>query len=532
LRWGFATLLLTGLFTASWPASNVAAQRQADPDAAQEGSADPHNHDAFVDTRLTFTFGDDDVLAPTGQQVPISPLPGFGDRDAYQLFFDNLNFRFSSRETLTHLVVYKKMPSFFENLTTEAALVVRLNLEEVALSDAGSFIRLEYSPWVDAPEDGISLTAFPFDSERFRLGYLFALSFGGADFVPRASLMRAPGAKIQVDRGIGYYFVGMKTIPARVPLNVSLDTGGTETEVETVRVNETQYSVLGGAGVDLFGNTLRVEAGAGYFQQGKLDLPSYPKAQVYSIGTAARAVYHRNMGIPESIDFQLYRNAPDSPFRPFQPTEYVPGEFGYMLSAEGVWIRQHLADSDQTNATTFEDAFAGAVRGRLKYGFWRLEMTALYRDLSFILKNVPSLDPFLSIPQRMTINPEFFMAATTDYHFPGPRLTLGLSVGLQLPSTASSPITAGPADANRTLVVRDEGQFSILPPGAADAVPVFGGRLQARVDLSEMVYTFAWVQFVRDENQTRLVVSEEEGTRRIFQRPNQLGFGVSLAARY
>jgi hypothetical protein len=53
-----------------------------------------------------------------------------------------------------------------------------------------------------------------------------------------------------------------------------------------------------------------------------------------------------------------------------------------------------------------------------------------------------------------------------------------------------------------------------------------------RLDVSEMLYTFAWVQYIHDENATRLVVSTTEGTRRIFVRADQLGFGLSMAARF
>ena len=464
--------------------------------------------------------------------MPLSPLPGFGDRRPYQLFFDNLNTRFTSRETLTHIVVYNKMPSFFDGLTTEAALVVRLNLLDMRLTDTGSYIRLHYAPWKGDEKDGLTLVAFPFDSERFRLGYLYALSFGGADFVPRRSLLRAPGFKLQFDRGPFYAFLGMKTIPAVAPLEVELDTAASETEIEVIRVDETQYSVLGGAGVDLFDELLRVEFGAGYFQQGVFDLPGYPRVQVYSVGGAARVVLRRGMGVPGSIDFRLYRNDPYAPFIPFRPVEYVPDKLAWLVSAEAVAIGQHLADADRPNATTIEPAFAGAVRGRLHVDRWRFELTGLYRDLSFLLKNVPSLEPFLSIPDGLTVNPEFFVALTADHHFPDAHLTVGLSGGVQLPATVTSAVTVGPADAARTLVVRGEGNFSILPPGTLDAAPIVGGRLYARWDLSEMLFSYYWIQYVRDPNETRLVVSETEGTRRIFQRPDRLGFGVSLAARF
>ena len=81
-----------------------------------------------MDTRLTWTFGDDDFLHKTGELIPLSPTFGIGDRPQYRLFFDNLNSRFSGRENLTHLVMYKKMPAFIDKLTTEAALVLRFDL--------------------------------------------------------------------------------------------------------------------------------------------------------------------------------------------------------------------------------------------------------------------------------------------------------------------------------------------------------------------------------------------------------------------
>jgi hypothetical protein len=237
------------------------------------------------------------------------------------------------------------------------------------------------------------------------------------------------------------------------------------------------------------------------------------------------------MSVGSSIDFQLYKNDPNHPFQAFRPVEYTPGEAGYLISAEGAYILQHLADVDQANETTLEPAMAGALQGRLQYDYWRFELTGLYRDLSYILKNVPSFVPFLSIPDAATVNPELFVAAAADYHFPKPHLTIGVSGGIQFPATFSTLVTTGSAEASNTLVVRKEGFFSILPPGL-EAVPIVGARLHARMDVSEMLYALLWVQFVHDQNATRLVVNEAEGTRRVFQRADQLGFGVSMAARF
>ncbi|MCS6799820.1 MAG: hypothetical protein NZ898_15105, partial [Myxococcota bacterium] len=484
----------------------------------------------FTDTRLTVTFGDDDVLSPTGEQVPLSPRPGFGDRPQYSLFFDNLNSRFSSRETLTHLVVYRKMAGFDPRLTTEAAIVVRLNLENVGLSDTGTYLRLAYRLWPESEEDGLSAVLFPFDSDRMRLGYLYALSFGGAEFVPRRTLMRAPGLKLQLDRGAGYYFVGFKAIPARVALDVELEGGG-ETEIETVRVSETQYSVLAGAGWDVAGERLRVEFGAGFFQQGVLDLTGYPRVPVYSMGGAARIAWRDGIALQESIDFALYRNDPNHPFVAFRPVAYEPGRFGWLLSAEANYIVQHLADIDRSNATTLEGMLAAAGQLRLQYGFWRGELTVLHRDLGYILKNRPSYFPFLSIPDEAIVNPELFVAMATDYHFARPRLTVGLGAGVQLPATFTTLLAIGDEEASATTVVRSEAASNILPFGT-EAVPVVGARLHARLDLSEMLYTLAWLQYVHDGNLTGLVVDEVEGTRRFFRNPHAFGFGLSAAARF
>ena len=147
------------------------------------------NYSNFMDTRLSWTFGDDDFLHPTGQLIPLSPTFSIGDRTQYRLFFDSLNSYYAGRENLTHLVMYKKMPGFIPRLTTEAAVVLRFDLTQLAannnninqaLYDAGSYIRIFYQTGSSARE-GLSATFFPLDTDRFRLGYLYDISWGGTN---------------------------------------------------------------------------------------------------------------------------------------------------------------------------------------------------------------------------------------------------------------------------------------------------------------------------------------------------------------
>src|SRR5205085_1329372 len=79
----------------------------------------------------------------------------------------------------------------------------------------------------------------------------------------------SPGLKIQYDAADWYIFGGFKTATIIQPEQI-LNPGG-ENEVETVRVGETNYGFLGGAGFDP-AKFVRFDLGAGYFQQGKFDL--------------------------------------------------------------------------------------------------------------------------------------------------------------------------------------------------------------------------------------------------------------------
>lgn len=491
----------------------------------------------FLDTRLTWTFGDDDVLAPTGQRVPVSPLPSIGDRSQYQLFFDALNSRFAGRENLTHLVLYARAPGFIPRIVTEASLVVRLDLTQLAtgannlnqtLYDAGTYLRIQYQTNLARPNDGLSLTFFPFDTDRFRLGYLWDLSWGGNDIFPRR-IGGAPGLRIAYDSGPFNVYAGFKTASIVVPLPVQTMSA----DIDTVRVAETQYAGLAGFGIR-FNDNFRFDASGGFFQQGRFDFPGVRGQPVYVFGGSARIVANNNLPPSTSIDMLLYRNHPDFPMRLFQQETYTPGQFAWNVSVEATALDQHLADIDIPGSTTFQAAFAGAVQGRIKYGYFGAGLTGLYRDVPFLLRNVPSFIPFQSIPRdaSVTVSPEYFFAASIDYRIAAANLLPSLIVGLQLPATFSTAVTEGALQSQRTLVIRRAGNFSILPPGSG-AVPIISARFALRWDLSTIFAVIGWIQYVHDNNGTLLDV-DPTGTRQVraFQNPDQLGFGLTAQARF
>src|SRR5262249_45790580 len=133
----------------------------------------------------------------------------------------------------------------------------------------------------------------------------------------------SPGAKLQFDTKSASVFLGFKTATI-VQVQQTLTPG--TSEVEQIRIGQTNFGVLGGGGVDL-GDYVHADLGGGFFQQGRFDLPDVPGKPIYTFGGSARVlVHHKDMPVPQSIDFTLYRNDPNKPQIIFKPETYTAGK--------------------------------------------------------------------------------------------------------------------------------------------------------------------------------------------------------------
>ena len=530
------------------PEAEVHEQRATVLDKTSKGCAGCASASDFVDTRLTWTFGDDDFLHDTGEAIPLSPNSSVGDRSQYRLFFDNLNSRFSGRENLSHLVLYAKAPGYVSHLDTEGALVMRVNMTRLAsqsnnvnsvFEDAGTYLRLFYhTDGNDAGQEGLGVTFFPIDTDRFRLGYLYDISWGGTNARINQSIFprlqgSAPGAKVQYD-GKGFYvFGGFKTASiVEVQERVVDDGSGHGAATDTVRVAETNYGFLGGAGVDAT-EFLRVDAGAGYFQQGRFEEPDVLGERVYTFGFSGRLVLHQDMPVPKSADFNLYRNDPNASATIFRRTHYRPGKLSWAVSAEVSQLHQNLKDFDVPGATDIQLARAAALQGNLQFGYLRTSLSVIYRDLPFVLRNQPSFIPFQTIPDGAKTEDETFFAVAGDYYIEGARLTPGIGAGLQMPATfRSESVDLFGQDTSRTIVVREQGNLAFLPVGEK-RVPILQARVSLKWDVSKMMSAVTWLQYRRDNNSTRLEL-DPGGTvlLRRFLKPDFLGYGLAVQARF
>ncbi|MEB2323842.1 MAG: hypothetical protein OZ921_15120 [Sorangiineae bacterium] len=501
-----------------------------------------------MDTRLTWTFGDDDFVHRTGDALPLSANASVGDRPQYRLFFDNLNSRFSGRENLTQLVLYNHLPGYLPRLDTEAALVLRVDLSQLAsqsnnlnaaFEDAGTYIRLFYrTAGSEASPEGLGVTFYPIDTDRFRLGYLYDISWGGTNARINQSIFprlqgSAPGLKAQYDGKGWYVFAGFKTASIiEVQQRLVDDASGEGAATDTVRLAETNYGFLGGAGVDLLEN-LRLDAGGGYFQQGRFEYADVMGKRVFTYGYSGRVVVHDGMPVPRSVDFMLYRNDPNANLQQFSAEEYTPGKLSWAVSLEGTELRQNLKDFDAAGKTAIQPARAAAAQANLKLGYLRATVSAIYRDLPFVLRNQPSFIPFETLPNDAKTEDEMFFAAAADYYIDSLRLTPGIGAGLQMPATfRSESVDAFGNDTSRTIVVRQQGDLAFLPAGY-DRVPIVQARASVKWDISPMLAAVVWGQYRRDNNATRLEL-DPTGTvlLRRFLGPDFIGAGISAQARF
>ncbi len=508
----------------------------------------------FVDTRLNFNITDENVLVKPGETNPSVPGLRIGRPNSLGvLFFDNYDTRYSGFENLTHLVVFKSMEN--AHVTAEGAYVLRLlQFTDVNLSsiDDGSYLRVQF--WFDGSrknKTNLALTLFPLSADRMRLGYSFRLSWGGSPIffklnpdipVGAAAFVTntapAPGLKLQLSGERYYVYAGLKTSTL---LN------------RNPSVNEQQaiYGVLGGFGVDLWKEHIRLEGGVGFFDRGVNPLffgtsvgaqgQTFTEYPVQTYGGSMQLSFFHKMAPTTSLDLRLYRNDPNSAERYFVRPAYSP-EFKFMVSTEFTVAGTTLQDVDKANSTRTQLAVAGDLNMRLMKGNLRLKADIATRSLAFILLNQPSLVPFQDFPKGARVTPEIFGAAGFDYFLERIGMTLGVTIGVQNPATftpppgrtLSGPITGGTGgslNTTATIVVRNEGDVSILPEGKSE-LPMVAAKFEVREDFLEWFGAIIQILYQYDANQTRLIKAPDGTSERIFGKPHQLGFNITLSAKY
>jgi hypothetical protein len=481
----------------------------------------------FLDGRLNFTLTNENVLAKPGETVPSVPGWRFGRPNSLgTLFFDNYDTRFSGFENLSHASMYHNYRK--DHVEVEAGIVTRFNAlgeRDISISDAGSYILTSW--WKDPTHTDptrFTVTAFPVSSDRFRLGYSYRLSWGGNEEY-RRSKAAVPGIKFQYDTTNAYAFAGFKS-------SLVLDP---ET-AEQVGV----FAALGGAGVDV-SDMIRVELNGGAFNRGGNELEDVNSENVMLYGGSLQIAAHQGMPVSSSIDYKLYKYDPERIGRVYEKPKYTPG-LSWLAMAEATVLSQTLKDPEATGTTTNQLGMAGDINLRVAMDRIRLRLDLQYRDLAFVLHSVPSLPTYSDFPEAYELSPNFFAAAGGDINLKD-KLTLGATIGIELPATLTSPsgipgdTTTGSGESTAVIRYNNTGSGSqaiinVLPPGEKAAAQ-FALKLNGQYDLSDAVSTLVDVYYSMDPNQTQLRRDTEDDLFEYeFGQFHQLGFNFTLQAKF
>jgi hypothetical protein len=484
-------------------------------------------------TRVTFAIADDNILAGSKDRSPGAGFKLAADR----LFYDAIEQRKRGFETETQLVVYKRVPTYFKRMDAEAAFVVELQhytnektyKTETQIRDDGSYIKLNwYTKRNDYSGDQVSLTMFPFDSQRMLLGYTYNITWGGERIFPNnapggdsaRNTTMVPGMRLRYDFKVGtgkdgYVFAGAKT--ARL-LN------------EQINEPQTYYGLLGGWGLS-FTRWLTWEVNGGYFQRGAFPpqgtkFPGIGGKTVQTFGGSTRLTFRKGMPIGTSIDFQLFRYSPDATYLLTQNQIY-DNRFAASGAFEFTGVGQTLLDWEKPDTTVIRPALAGAFNGRLRYKKTRVFATALFRNLDYVVLDIPGVAPYRAFPAGAVVKPEWFVVAGVDYYLQRTRLTPGLVFAYKNPASYTSNDT--------TLVYREFNDVETLPKGNP-ALDIISSKLTLKWDLAPFFVIVGELRYTFDNNRTKFAKSNDDAGRiRVFEDKNitnRLGFFLLAQARW
>lgn len=483
----------------------------------------------FIDTWVTLAYEDTNVRAGS---VDESPGPNFVER-GNQIFFENYESRYTDDITQSHLVLYKKTDAFWKDWYTEAAFVLQfspyLNVDEsdegVDLEDDGSYVRL-VKKIEGADDNTFSVTGYAIDASRFRLGYSYDLTWGGKEIFIR-NPQAAPGLRFQWDRKGSYLYAGAKT--AIQNMSIEDQSGG---EAYTAAVNQVYYGLMAGGGLQL-AEKLRIEAGIGQFRQGQMDNlntdeDNYGK-DINAIGFSGQVAWRSTTELEfiRSADLSVYRNSPDFIKESYIAHTQVDGT-GLLVQAEANYLLHDLADP-QTYGIVIEPAMSADLQLLLAHGTTEVGFDVVYKDLSYILFNVPGITSCFAIGD-IENTPQLYGRFKAGHYFPKARITPSVGVGLMQPATYTT-------DAGVMVVQSDTEQERV--PDGQEAKNILGAVAGLQVDASQAVVLQGELLYARNPNLSEYVCEQGTDVNCVGTRipaedalQNALGFNIMMRARF
>jgi hypothetical protein len=497
----------------------------ARPDAPKPRVSD------FIATQLTFYVGDDNLLAGNADRSP-----ALGMANEYpELFFEGLNAEKVKVVTETHMVLYAKMPGFLKFVDTEASFVAEFELARDPddsrlvgrFRDDGSWLAATFWFGEKGNSPNLRITAWPFSADRFRLGYTYDLTWAG-DRLWARNRSPVPGAKLALDLKVFEAFVGAKSL-------VQLRADNNEVE--------NYWGVMGGLGprIQITDDIrLQYDVNGGYFTRGTFQQEPHRSKPVIAFGASHRLLFAINEPtLGRSPDTVLMFNDQEDPVMPWQKLRAltsVPNyrsRFGLGVTVEVSTIGQSLIDAEDPSSALIDDSFTAAFRARVRFlRSMRIGVDVVYRDVSFLVLNVPGLTPYVSFATDTIQKPQAFGALWWDWFIERARLRPGLTVALMQPASFSAR-----EDANgrrQVQVIREANDYELLPAGT-EAFSIVSVKASLRWHLSPILAIAGEVAYTQDFNNTRVVTDSSSGVGvRVLddKASRQLGLNLFMQAAF
>lgn len=480
----------------------------------------------FMDVWVTTAFEDTNLLA--GPEA-YSPSANFVER-GNRTFFENYESQTTDDISRANLVLYKRSDSYFEGWSAEAAFVLRYTpyldpaktKPGVEIKDDGSYVRLIRE--LSGKDHSVSLTGYAVDAGRFRLGYSYDLTWGGKEIFSFTT-GAAPGVRLQWQKGGNYAYLGAKSSVGDF-IYYDEETGYRETR------NQAYYGMLGGAGLEL-AERLRLEAGAGTFDQGQILNITDTSSELYgapinAFGVCGQLSYRTNpkLDFISSADLKLYRNSPD-----FVKDSYIFHRrldgFGALVQTEANVLMHNLLDPETESSTVIERGLAADVQTVLVYNATNVSVDLVYKDLPYILFNIPGLTSGVALSEDMERTSQIYGRFQISHFFEKARTTPSLGIGMMQPATYTT--TDG------TFVQYTERDKERVPDGQAPAA-ILSSVAGVQVDMTPHVVLVGELLYTVDNNLSDYVETEDgSGGERVpapANERNALGMNLMMRARF
>ena len=502
---------------------------------AREDTPKPRVSD-FIATMLTFYVGDDNLLAGNADRSP-----ALGMTNAYpELFFEGLNAEKVAVVTETHMVIYAKMPGFLKWVDTEAAFVAEFELardpDDARLvgrfRDDGSWLKATFWLGDKGSSSNITLTAWPFSADRFRLGYTYDLTWAGDQLWAR-NQSPVPGVKLATE------------IVGKGPVKFEAFAGAKSLTQLRADNNETEnyWGVMGGLGprIQLAENIkLQYDVNGGYFTRGTFQQDPHRSVPLVAFGASHRLLFAINEPwLGRSPDTRLMFNDMIDPvfgWLKMRALARVPDfrtRFGLGISLEASTIGQSLIDADNPSNRVIDEAITFGLRSRVRFlRSMRVGLDVIYRDVSFLVLNVPGLTPYVDFATDTVQAPQMFGALWWDWFIESVKLRPRVTFALMQPASFQArPDGAG----NRQVqVIREANDYEILPTGT-EPFSILTVKASLRWHLSPIFAIAGEVAYVQDFNNTRVVTDPDTGVGvRVLdvKASRQLGLNLLMQAAF